>query len=321
MKITVVGPGIMPIPPKGWGALEILIWDFKQFMEKEGSTVEIINTPNVSEIIQRVNAIDSDVVHIHYDVFWNIVPYLKCKNICLTSQYGFLEQKSQWFQGYFPIFNGFVQLSQEKKVSIHCVSEGIKDIYQSHGVPSDRLFVIPNGANELNYQYRSTALYPSKSIYLGKIEPRKRQSLYQEIPTIDFVGGWMDQAFHSKRSNYLGEWSKEQLYQHLTDYANLVLISEAECHALVIAEALICGLGVVVSEEAAAHLDRSLPFIDVIPNDRIRDQTYVQEIIEKNRTISITMRDEIRAYGLRLFSWSNVIQQYRDMYNSILQQA
>ena len=27
MKVAIVGPGIMPIPPTGWGAVEILIWD------------------------------------------------------------------------------------------------------------------------------------------------------------------------------------------------------------------------------------------------------------------------------------------------------
>ena len=28
MKIALVGPGIMEIPPKGWGAVESLIWDY-----------------------------------------------------------------------------------------------------------------------------------------------------------------------------------------------------------------------------------------------------------------------------------------------------
>ena len=29
MKIVLIGPGIMPIPPTGWGAVEILVWDTK----------------------------------------------------------------------------------------------------------------------------------------------------------------------------------------------------------------------------------------------------------------------------------------------------
>ena len=39
MKISIVGPGIMPIPPTGWGAVEILIWDQKLALEKLGHQV------------------------------------------------------------------------------------------------------------------------------------------------------------------------------------------------------------------------------------------------------------------------------------------
>ena len=43
MKIVIVGPGIMPIPPTGWGAVEILIWDSKIALEKLGHQVLIVN--------------------------------------------------------------------------------------------------------------------------------------------------------------------------------------------------------------------------------------------------------------------------------------
>ena len=33
-KIALIGPGIMSIPPKGWGAVEILIWDYYQSLSK-----------------------------------------------------------------------------------------------------------------------------------------------------------------------------------------------------------------------------------------------------------------------------------------------
>ena len=28
MRLALIGPGIMPIPPDGWGAVESLIWDY-----------------------------------------------------------------------------------------------------------------------------------------------------------------------------------------------------------------------------------------------------------------------------------------------------
>ena len=44
MKISIIGPGIMPIPPTGWGAVEILIWDQKLALEELGHEVDIVNT-------------------------------------------------------------------------------------------------------------------------------------------------------------------------------------------------------------------------------------------------------------------------------------
>jgi hypothetical protein len=57
-------------------------------------------------------------------------------------------------------------------------------------------------------------------------------------------------------------------------------------------------------------LDRSLPFIDVIPNEKLEDLEYISCILAKNRKISITMRKEIREYGIHMFGWHNVLQKY-----------
>ena len=50
----------------------------------------------------------------------------------------------------------------------------------------------------------------------------------------------------------------------------MILLSEGEADPLVVKEALIAGLGVVVSECSAANLDLSKQFITIIPNDKIK---------------------------------------------------
>ena len=42
MKICLVAPGWVPIPTNGGGAVEIIIWDYKQFLEKMGDEVFIV---------------------------------------------------------------------------------------------------------------------------------------------------------------------------------------------------------------------------------------------------------------------------------------
>ena len=69
MKIAIVGPGIMPIPPTGWGAVEILIWDQKLALEELGHEVRIVNTASAIDILKEINEIRPDFVHVQYDDF------------------------------------------------------------------------------------------------------------------------------------------------------------------------------------------------------------------------------------------------------------
>ena len=96
----------------------------------------------------------------------------------------------------------------------------------------------------------------------------------------------------------------------MSEYGNLILLSDGEADPLVVKEALISGLGVVISECSSANLDLSRDFISVIPNGKLNDLEYVRKIIDENRKISICKREEIREYALDNFSWNNIIDKY-----------
>jgi glycosyltransferase involved in cell wall biosynthesis len=303
MKITLVGPGIMSIPPIGWGAVEILIWDTKNALEKLGHEVRIINTQNPKQIIDEINCFRPDFVHIHYDEFIGVYPYIQYPK-AITSHFGYLEQP-QMFNGYVNVFNAFGDI----KPNIFCLSEGISKVYQIMlGISPDQLFVTPNGVNAEVFNFTKFPKYPERSIYLAKIDYRKRQHLFQSIDSLWYAGNIADQRFNPNK-NYLGEWSKDTLYKNLTQYGNLVLLSDGEAHPLVCMEALACGLGVVVSQFGTANLDLSKNFIDVIPEDKISDIEYIESVILKNRKYSIENRQEILEYS-KQFSWKNIIQNY-----------
>jgi hypothetical protein len=123
-----------------------------------------------------------------------------------------------------------------------------------------------------------------------------------------FAGNNADPRFNTKK-NYLGEWSKDVLYEDLTDYGNLVLLSDGEAHPLVCMEALAAGLGVVVCEWGKANLDTNKEFITVIPEAKINDLKYVEDAIIRNREYSISHRKEILEYS-KEFEWTNVIEKY-----------
>ena len=108
------------------------------------------------------------------------------------------------------------------------------------------------------------------------------------------------------------------MYDNLTDYANLVLLSDGEADPLVTKEALIAGLGVVISECSVANLDLTKPYINVISEDKIYDLNYIRGVIETNRQQSLLLRDEIRQYAITNFAWENVVKQYINVVNQII---
>jgi len=161
------------------------------------------------------------------------------------------------------------------------------------------------------FTYRSEAVKPDRSLYLGQIYHRKKQWLYQDIPSIDYVGQDTGATPFDQSKNYLGEWTDEYKREHFTDFASLVLLSDGENGTpLVVKEAIINGLGVVISKYAAHDLPDDLPFVTVIPDDKLTDIPYVEEKIKENREVSIGMRDDIRQFGIDNFAWESLVKLY-----------
>lgn len=314
MRIVLIGPGIMPIPPKGWGAVESLIWDISQYLQKFQHEVLIVNTNQRDQIVDQTNAFHPDVVHLQYDDFIDVLDRIHCNKKFATSHYAYIENypNPPCDSNYLRIFNGFVHRSKEQNLVICALSPGIASTYKRAGVT--RLYVTPNGADAEKFVYTTEPKHADKTIYLAKIESRKRQCVYQKLPSICFAGNCITSDFDQKNPNYLGEWNKEKLYTELTHYGNLALLSNGEAHPLVVCEALVCGLGLVLSECAAANLEPK-PWIHIIPNKRLDDPEYVEVVLNLNRLIALKHREEIRQYGLKEFSWDVRVRHLLDVYN------
>jgi glycosyltransferase involved in cell wall biosynthesis len=156
-----------------------------------------------------------------------------------------------------------------------------------------------------------------RSIYIGKIESRKQQHKYKTLRSLDFYGRCDDPIFEQLPC-YKGEPSRSDLISNLTNYGNLVLLSTGENGTpLVIKEALMAGLPIVTNKYSANDLDLSLPFIDIIPDEKLDDFVYIQRIIDENREKQVFHR-EIRDYAVTLFSWENLVLSYLSTLDEII---
>ena len=53
MRISIIGPPL-PIPPKGWGAVESLIWDYKLTLNNLGHEVQILNDQDTNKMLHQM---------------------------------------------------------------------------------------------------------------------------------------------------------------------------------------------------------------------------------------------------------------------------
>ena len=302
MKFLLVAPGSTTIPPKAWGAIESIVWDYYTELTHQGHSVIIINRSNVDDIIKECNRHTGCIVHIMYDDHISIVPRLTAKRILYTSHFAYLTNPS--FESIAPRYyqNVFKKVIEyQSRITLHALSKDVENVYKKHGYHGKSV-VLRNGSRP--FRVTLTPQKANRSLYLGKIEFRKSQYIYQTISSIDFVGNYQDTNFYAP---YV-EWDKLTLYDSLTDYGNLVLLSKGEADPLVVKEALMAGLGLVLSPCSCANL-ASKEFITVIPDDKLEDLAYVSAQLDKNREYSVSHRQDILDYA-KHFSWNSIIKEY-----------
>jgi glycosyltransferase involved in cell wall biosynthesis len=311
MKLALIAHGAMSIPPKGWGAVEGTIWNRKIYLERVGHSVDIFNTRHIHSVLYQINCGNYDFAHCHNEMFvLDCVAHLRIP-FAVTSH----TAVSRLSSGDYKYGGATHYLFKD---TLHAptnivLSDGIKCIYERAGY-RHFLRVLRNAVE--TERFTLAARSNAKAICVGRITGRKKQSWLSEIArdriSVDFVGPWdrtREPAFEENgTSKYLGAWDRQTLYEHLTDYSCLVLLSEAEGAPKVVLEAFAAGLSVVISEACSANLTQE-EFITVIPDNETRPEVIanaIQESIDKNATL----RPEIRRYAWKRFDYSVVCQDY-----------
>jgi glycosyltransferase involved in cell wall biosynthesis len=305
LKIAQIGPGLISIPPKDWGAIEIIIWNYKIFLEKLGHRVDIYNTKDLKYVAHSINESDYDFIHLHYDIYVEFFNRSLKRPYCCTTHYGYFLKPVKWAAHYKDVFVNILQAP-----GIIAISDGIGQKYIDSEYKGF-LRVLRNGVDvsRFNFSHQGNG----KAICLGRVEPQKRQAILAHLlkgrTHIDFVGPLIDSEFQQNETcRYLGVWDKTYLYEHLTDYSCLVLLSDGEAAPLVVLEALAAGLSIVVSECASANLEPK-EFITILP-DGLTDPDCLQKAINEQIARNAVFRKEIREYAYQRFDWQVIMNEY-----------
>lgn len=322
MNIAIVNPGVLRVPASGYGAIEKIIWEMYQKINALGHYAEIIDVhctwetmgddTHISSIIDKLKLKKFDVIHFHCEKFYKsfdkVEKEIPGAAILFSSHNPYIGYPE--IAGDIYVEDYKIMINNKTRYNV-CVSKKDFNMYVKDGANPSKMFISRNGCSD-KYRVSLSPKNIDKTVCLAAVEPRKGQHLLQDIVDIDFIGPILNSSgIKNIDGRFLGEKSTDFLTDNLTEYGNFVLLTTAENGTpLVVQEALMSGLGVVISEYAAWELDRSLPFISIIPDEKFSDTDYIRDIILKNKTVSINMRKEIRQYAEKTFSWDAIINSY-----------
>lgn len=306
MKIALIGGGFDSIPSKKFGAIEMIIWNYKRDLEAAGHEVVIFNSQDLMRVAADINAGGFDFVELNYSEYVSFFSRHLTVPFCTVCHSGYITNRKKWSIGYYSVFYDMMKSS-----GIITLSEDIRQLYLDNGYKGF-VRVVRNGIDVENFTMREKG--NDRAVCLGRIQARKRQAwlarLISHTVDIDFIGPLHDDEFKAEgRARYCGFWMKNEVYENLSKYSCLVLLSDGEAAPLVVPEALAAGLSIVVSQSASANLDGSLPFVSILPDD-IFDSELLAETINTQVRNNALYRPKIIEYAKSYFDNKVVVDDF-----------
>ena len=130
MRIVHVATGLITIPPNGWGAVERLIWEYKQGLEKLGDSVEI-------KYMNELEKWPDTIVHAHL-----ANQAIHCRDLGVPYVYSLHDHHTEWYGKDSWVFKQNLEAMKGSIVSF-THAEYLIDYFSE----TDKLFYLRHGAN------------------------------------------------------------------------------------------------------------------------------------------------------------------------------
>jgi len=308
MKIVNVTPGLIPIPPPTWGAVEKIIWEIHNNLLNMGYDAKI-------KYLDDVNTSD-DIVHIHVANLANMayergIPYYFTMHDHHAYLYG---KESQNYKDNLMAMKNAIKAFVPAKYLVDYF-EGVPE-YFSHGVNTE--YFIPQKKND--YNDIKLLCVANNGFIHNQSEDRKGFGL--AIQAAEILGLPITIAGPSNNKNYFNE--HPSTYDKLTilyDLSEAELLDVYQKHSifihmsvleaghpnLTLLEALSCGLPVIGTLEANNSLNGM-----IVVN---RDLNELVEGINRVKSNYLKYRLDALSQASNL-SWENRTKQLIKIYNT-----
>jgi len=318
MRVVHVATGLITIPPNGWGAVERLIWEYKQNLEKLDVPVDI-------RYMNELERWPDTIVHAHL-----ANQALHCRDNNIPYVFSLHDHHTEWYGKDSWVFKQNLEAMKHSIISfthaeylIDYFNETDKLFYLPHGANTD--FFTPNYALTTTFEYAllmiaNNGLAGDSSIdrkgFRYGIEAAKELNLPITIAghpdNIKFFEHHKDLLDYPKLTLKLTNPTDEEmreLYQTHDIFLHPSML-EAGHPNLTLMEATACAVPIVGTYRGSRHMDGMW----VIPS--ISTKEVVRGIQETIKTYDVRRKEMLAARESR--SWLEVCKTLKKYYDNVM---
>jgi len=315
LKICHISPGNIEIPPKGWGAIEKVIWNYKIQLEKLGHTVDIC-------VPQKFVDKNYDIIHCHmYNQAVTDIYEIHKKRFLFSLH----DHHAYKWGKDSKVFKDNLDAMKKSIISI-THAEYLIDYFDQ----TDKLFFLSHGVDTEKYKFKDYKKLSHKLLcvanngLIGKPEEDRKGFRYAieaakelDLP-ITIVGPNGNKSFfdHHKdlleydRLNIISDPGEDELVEIYNSHTIFLHQSNLEAGQpnLTLLESLSCGLLVVGTYSGKKEI-----------GGLIRTKLDTNDVVKKIRYVinNYNLLQQKSLESVKEYDWSNIVKLLEQIYYNI----
>ena len=328
LRIVLVGSGMIPIPPPGYGAVEKHIWNLAGALQARGNEVRIVNTVvgerSLDEYRFALHARKEiarepyEVLHLHTPGVATILQALGPRRFVYTTH------SRHWstVEGVGERIGFFLE-----RRAVAAATEAIAVSRLVAEQVDRRMHVIPNGVDVLAYAPHEGVRGGASVVGVGEVAEHKRwhlaaRALAGTRGKLTVIGPIRDTAYakllEREGTRLLGPVPEDELTRHLAGADVLVHPSVSESFGMAVVEGMASGLPIVCSDMLSFLVEHGKQGF-LVPT-RAADDARVEALrsalpqLLSDDALRRRMGHAARERAVERYAWERVAEQVEAVY-------
>ncbi len=341
VRIVLLGTGVQPIPPTGYGGIERSIAEFSEALRTAGHEPVIINAVRKGRMWDEypfARALPRLLRNLHYEIIHASTPVVANRLAGMRTAFVYTSHSRHWFDrhGVRQYWGYFLEKRAVRKAAatVALTQRLARTIVSAVGRSvQSRIHVVPLGVDSDRFRPNWSERTGTVALGVGIVAPFKRWDLAVRATekagyTFRLAGPIPDATYAqrlrsmSSRDELLGELSGGQLREEYGRAAVQVHPSRVEILPGVVLQGLSAGLPVLGSEVVASTVDDGVTGFCAPPG---ADENSISLFLQQKLLLLAadpTLRRRVGEEGTRVarqrFAWPEVVRQHLKIYERVI---